>query len=139
MIRVSKVVDATAEDLWRKISDVAEWDSLLPTVDKVTRLDGGGPIAVGSRFEVHQPGLAKAVYEITEWRPDAGFTWVAAAPGVRTTATHELAAEGRHTRLVLGIDWSGPLAWLVRLMFGAKARRMVELEADTFARLAHRQ
>jgi len=41
--------------------------------------------------------------------------------------------------MALGIDWSGPLAWLVRLMFASKARRMVELEADTFARLARRR
>ena len=138
MIRVSKDVEASVEDLWRTVSDLAEWDSLLPTVDKVSRLDDRGPIGVGSRFEVHQPGLAKAVYEITDWRPGAGFTWVAGAPGVRTTASHELTVEGQRTRLTLGIDWSGPLAWLVRLLFGSKTRRMVEMEAETFARLGHR-
>ncbi|HEU5045371.1 MAG TPA: SRPBCC family protein [Nocardioidaceae bacterium] len=139
MCRVTKDVDATVESLWGMVSDVARWDSLLPTVDKVSRLDAGGPIGVGSRFEVDQPGLAKAVYEITDWRPNRGFTWVAAAPGVRTTATHELTAEGQGARLALGVDWSGPLAWLVRLMFASKARRMVELEAETFAGLAHRR
>jgi len=61
---------------------------------------------------------------------------VSSAPGVRTTASHEVSERDGGTRLVLGIDWSGPLAPIVRMLVGMKARRMVEQEADTFVRLA---
>jgi hypothetical protein len=37
---------------------------------------------------------------------------------------------------VLKLTWSGPLAGLVRLLLGAKAQRMVEQEAASFAELA---
>ena len=123
--------------MWSLVGDVERWDDLLPTVQQVTRLDGGGPVGVGARFEVRQPGLPKAVYEITEWEPRVGFTWVASAAGVRTTATHEIRSQDGQTLLVLGIAWTGPLAGLVRLLMATKARRMVEQEADTFAQLAN--
>lgn len=137
MSRVERLVDAEAGRVWSLVSDVERWDRILPTMRQVTRVGtDGGPLGVGARFEVVQPGLAKAVYEITEWRPGNGFTWVSSAPGVRTTATHELTAESGRTRLSLSLAWSGPLAGVVRLLLGSKARRMVEQEAATFARLA---
>lgn len=132
---VERVIDAGADRVWSLVGDVERWGDLLPTMEEVTRL-GGGPVGVGVRFAVRQPGLPKAVYEMTEWRPGAGFTWTAAAAGVRTTATHEIEAVGEQSRLTLGIEWTGPLAGLVALLLGGKARRMVEQEADTFARLA---
>jgi uncharacterized protein YndB with AHSA1/START domain len=136
MVTVERLIDADVQQVWDLVGDLERWDRMLPTVRHVTRLDGNGPPGVGSRFEVLQPGLPRAVYEVTEWEPGTGFTWVSTSPGVRTTATHELRAEQGRTRLSLGIAWTGPLTSAVRLLVGAKTRRMVEQEADTFARLA---
>lgn len=137
MSRVERQIDADAGRVWSLVGDVEHWDRILPTMRQVTRIDAdGGPVGVGARFEVKQPGLVKAVYEITEWRPGSGFTWASSAPGVRTTAGHELTAEDGRTRLALDLTWSGPLAGLVRILLGGKAQRMVEQEAETFARLA---
>jgi hypothetical protein len=118
------------------LSDLDHWADLLPTIQQIIRLSGDGPVGVGDRFEVQQPGLPKAVYEITHWEPGQAFTWVSSASGVRTTASHRLRPEPDGTGLALSIEWSGPSAWLARLLAGPKARRMVELEADTFVRLA---
>jgi hypothetical protein len=137
MLAVSASTKASAEDLWALLSDLDNWADLLPTMQQVTRVRDG-PIGVGGRFEVRQPGLPKAEYEITHWEPGRGFTWVSSAVGVRTTASHRLDAEPEATTLVLSIEWSGPLAWLARLVAGSKARRMVEQEAETFVRLAER-
>jgi hypothetical protein len=90
MNAVERRIDAGVDRVWELVGDVEHWDDLLPTMQQVTRLDGGGPVGEGARFEVRQPGLPKAVYEITDWEPGVGFTWVAAATGVRTTATHEI-------------------------------------------------
>ncbi len=135
---VERQIDAGVDRVWDLVGDVEHWDDLLPTMQRVTRIDGGGPAGEGSRFEVRQPGLPKAVYEITDWEPDVGFTWVAASTGVRTKATHEIRPSNGGALLVLGIEWSGPLAGLVGLLMGRKARRMVEQEADTFAELSVR-
>jgi hypothetical protein len=126
---------AGTEELWALLADLDHWAVMLPTMQQVTRI-GDGPVGVGARFEVRQPGLPKAVYEITHWEPGRAFIWVSSAAGVRTTVSHRLEPESDRTALVLGIEWSGPLAWLARLAAGAKARRMVEQEAETFVRLA---
>jgi uncharacterized protein YndB with AHSA1/START domain len=136
MERVERLIDADTDRVWSLVSDLERWDQMLPTMQKVTRLDAGTPVGVGARFEVRQPGLLKAVYEITEWEPGRGFVWVASTPGVRTTATHQVDTVDGQTQLTLGVTWTGPLAGLVRLLMGAKTRRMVGQEADTFASLA---
>ena len=136
MLSVERQIDAGADRVWSLVGAVERWGNLLPTVQQITRLDEGSPVGTGARFEVRQPGLPKAVYEITKWEPRVGFTWVAAAAGVRTTATHEIRSHDGRTLLTLGIAWTGPLAGLVRLLMSTKARHMVEQEADTFAHLS---
>ncbi|TIC81320.1 polyketide cyclase [Nocardioides sp. GY 10113] len=139
MIRATARSAAQPELLWRLASDVEHWGDRLPTVDSVRPLDGashGGPTCAGSRFEVRQPGLPRAVWEVTEWREGRTFTWVSTTPGVRSTATHTVAADGAGSRLELSLEWTGALAWALRLAIGRKAQGMVETEAETFARLA---
>lgn len=131
-----RIIEANPGRVWALVSDVERWGEMLPTMQRVTRIGPQGPTGVGSRFEVRQPGVPKAVYEITAWEPGAGFTWAAASPGVRTTATHSVTPYDGGSRLVLGIEWSGPLARVVRLLLASKVARMVVQEADTFARLA---
>ena len=137
-IAVEQRVHADRSTLWRAVSDLDRWAEWLTTVDEISRIDGPGPIAVGSRFRVRQPGLAAATYEVTDWQPEAGFTWVARTAGVRTTATHGLVSEGAATRLRLGIDWAGPGARLVRLFYATRTQRFLEQEAAAFATLAER-
>jgi hypothetical protein len=137
MMVVERRIVAGADLVWRLVGDVERWDEMLPTIQEITRLDQGGQVGRGARFEVRQPGLPRAVYEITEWEPRVGFTWVAAAAGVRTTATHELRCHDGQTLLSLGIAWAGPLAGPARFLMSTKTRRMVEQEADTFARLVN--
>jgi len=93
-------------------------------------------MGVGSRFEVRQPGLPKAVWEVTDWQQGRSFTWVSTSPGIRSTAVHSVQRDGDGSRLDLSLEWSGPLARLLELLIGRKARGMVETEAETFARLA---
>lgn len=121
---------ASPDRLWALVSDLPAWDEMLPTIDSVRRLDAEeGPIGVGSRFTVSQPGLPTAVYEVTEWSPGRSFAWVA-------TASHAVEHHGTGSRLSLSIEWTGPLAGLARLLLRRKSRRMVESEAETFAHLA---
>lgn len=134
MIHASARSAATPDRLWSLAGDVERWGERLPTVESVRPL-GSGPTGVGSRFEVRQPGLPKAVWEVTDWQPRS-FTWVSASPGIRSTAVHTVHEDGDGSRLDLSLEWSGPLARPLELLIGRKARGMVETEAETFARLA---
>lgn len=135
MIRASARSAGSPERLWAIASDVEHWGDRLPTVDSVRPLSSG-PMAVGSRFEVRQPGLPKAVWEVTDWQPGSSFTWVSSGAGVRSEAVHTVIADSDGSRLDLSLQWSGPLAWLLERLIGRKAQGMVETEATTFARLA---
>ena len=137
MIRATAGSAATPDRLWSLASDVERWGDRLPTVDSVRPL-GSGHTGVGSRYDVRQPGLPKAVWEVTDWQQGRSFTWVSTSPGIRSTAVHAVQADGDGSRLDLSLEWSGPLARLLELLIGRKARGMVETEAETFARLAER-
>lgn len=135
MIRATARSAATPDRLWSLASDVERWGDRLPTVDVVRPL-GSGPTGVGSKFEVRQPGLPKAVWEVTDWQQGRSFTWVSTSPGIRSTAVHAVQDDSGGSRLDLSLEWSGPLAPVLELLIGRKARGMVEIEAETFARLA---
>lgn len=136
MMRISEPSSASADRLWKYLGDVEHWGDHLPTFESVRHVGGPTPTNVGSRFEVRQPGLAKAVYEITRWEPEHGFTWVGRVPGVRTTGIHDIEPDGDGHRILLGIEWSGPLAGAIRPLLSGKARRMMQSEGETIARLA---
>lgn len=136
MISVERSTAASPAALWAVMSDLDRWGERLPTVDAVRALDAGKPAGIDARYEVRQPGFPKAIYTITDWRPDSGFTWVATGPGMRATATHEIIAAQGATTLKLGVAWSGPVGRLVRARFTKKGQPMVEREADTMVRLA---
>ena len=135
MIRTTARSAAAPDRLWSLVSDLEHWDDRLPTVSSVRPL-GDGPTGVGSKFEIRQPGLPRAVWEVTDWQPDArSFTWVSSSPGIRSTAVHTV-HDDDGARLDLALEWSGPLARVLELLIGRKARGMVETEAETFTRLA---
>jgi len=136
MIRATARSTASPDRLWSLASDVERWGDRLPTVDSVRPL-GSGPTRVGSKFEVRQPGLPKAVWEVTDWQQQGrSFTWVSTSPGIRSTAVHAVQDISGGSRLDLSLEWSGPLARVLELLIGRKARGMVEIEAETFTRLA---
>lgn len=130
MIHVSRQSTAPADRLWATISDVRCWPQWLPTVDAVTPLEPDRPDEVGASYTVEQPGLARAVWTITEWEEGRSFTWESARPGIRSVGTHTLSPGGDGTTTIeLGITWSGLLAPLVRLLVGRKSLDYVTREA----------
>ena len=70
MIRATARSAATPDRLWSLASDVERWGDRLPTVDSV-RPAGQRPAGVGSRFDVRQPRMPKAVWEVTDWQQGA--------------------------------------------------------------------
>lgn len=128
--------NSSPDQLWDIVSTVTRWPDHLSTFDAIDEVGAPSGTDVGRLFSVRQPGLPAARYEITEWTEGSAFTWVARSPGVRTTATHTVASHDQGSVLVLTVDWSGPLAPLVRLLAGRKTQRYIDTEASTLARMA---
>ncbi len=128
--------DATPQALWRVVSDVEAWPGLLTTVDAVRRLTAGDGLTRGDRFEVAQPKLRPAVYEVTDVDEGRSFTWVARTSGVTTTARHAIDPKDGKSTLTLSVDWAGPLAFVAHVGYGRMTRRYIATEADAMEQAA---
>jgi hypothetical protein len=137
MLEATANTSATPAQAWQVFSDVTAWPRMLPTFDAVEPT--GGPMqrpAVDATYVVRQPRLPKASWVITDWRPGESFTWVSVAPGIRTTGVHDVTGTPGGATIRVGLDWSGPMAWLARLLYSRLARRYLDIEVATFARVA---
>lgn len=125
-------VPASVQRLRAAFADVEDWPNWTPSITSVRRLDDG-PLAVGSKAEVRQPKLPRAVWTVTRLDDDA-MVWEATAPGVHTIAEHLAVPEGDGVRLTLRVVQNGPLGWLIGRLYGGLTRRYLSLEAEGFRR-----
>jgi uncharacterized membrane protein len=122
-------IAAAPERVWQVIEDVESWPQWTKSVTDVKRLDSG-PLQVGSRARLKQPGLPPLTWELTELQQGAQFTWVCRLPGVTATARHEIIASETASRLELTATWAGPLAGLVAALNRTRTHRLLETEAN---------
>jgi uncharacterized protein YndB with AHSA1/START domain len=127
---VTRTINASPERVWAILGDVERWPEWTASITSVEPLDSS-ELGAGSRARVKQPGFPAATWTVDDWTPGKNFTWTARSGGVTTVAAHELAhGPDGSTTLTLRLRQSGPLAGVVGLLFGAKTRRYVRMEAD---------
>ncbi|MEW2521393.1 SRPBCC family protein [Actinacidiphila alni] len=126
--QTSITIHASVERVWAVLTDVENWPALTASMTSVRGLDGR-EIAVGSRFEVEQPKLRKAVWTVTDLTEGTRFSWESASTGVTTRGDHLLVADGADTRMTLVVHQRGALAGLVGLVAGGMTRRYIGMEA----------
>ncbi len=123
-------VEAPVEQVWEVLREVERWPEWAPTVTSVRRLDDG-PLVVGSRARVEQPGIPPTEYVVTELEPSRSFTWVATGPGVRTTARHLLEDLGPGgTRVMLAVEQAGPVGMVMGHFYRRLTDRYLTAEAE---------
>ena len=133
---IERVIDIAApqERVWAIMADVERWPEWTRSVKSVERLDRG-PFGVGSRARVRQPRFPPAIWTVTALEPGRSFEWRSPAPGLLSVGGHRVAAVGEHaSRVTLSLSWSGPLAPVMRLLFGTLSRRYVQMEAQGLKR-----
>jgi uncharacterized membrane protein len=129
------LIDAPVDLIWRLTSEIDGWPTFMPTVQRLERLDDG-PLRVGSRARLKQPGQTTAVWTVTRIEPLREFTWETHRPGIRLTGQHLLEPAGDGTRNTLVLSTSGPAAGLFTALFGSMMRKSLRREAAAFARQA---
>jgi uncharacterized membrane protein len=129
--------DAPVEAVWAALVDVPRWPEWTESMQDVRWLDDDG-LRVGARARIKQPRTPALTWTVTELDEGRAFVWEASSPGVNTVGTHAVSGAGDHggSTLTLGLQQSGPLAWLVGALTGARTRRYVQLEADGLKRAA---
>lgn len=142
MFRVSHdiAISAPADRVWVVSTDIVRWPDWLPTVTAVRALSDG-PFRPGRRFVLKQPLQRKAVWEVVECQPEAGFTWHRLSGRLmRLEASHEITPGRARTINRLGIVCAGPLSILLRpilapmlafVLSRENAALKVRCEADT--------
>ena len=133
--RVVVDVSAAPAVVWPVIRDVERWHEWTASITRITRLDRG-PLQLGSRAEVEQPKLPSNRFVVTALEEDRGFTWETKSPGLGGAGHHWIDPldDGRRSRVTLGVDFSGPLAWIVALFYGRLTQRYIEMEAEGLKR-----
>lgn len=132
---VSIPADTSPEDVWRLFVDLERWPQMTKSMREVRRLDSG-PLRVGSEAVVRQPGLPPTRWRVTELEPGHSFTWESAAGGVTTVGSHIVKADGQRAMITLTLSQHGPLAGVLGVLVGRRARRYVSMEAEGFRRTA---
>jgi uncharacterized membrane protein len=127
--RTSARVEAPADVVWQILADVERMPAWTSSMSRVTILGPEPAIAVGSRVEIEQPGLPKAVWEVDGLTEGRGFSWSSSIPGVRTGAAHQITPlpDGA-CEVTLAVAQSGMLAGLTNLVLGSKTRSFVDTE-----------
>jgi uncharacterized membrane protein len=126
-----ETIDAPADVVWRLNSDVADWPSFLPTVRSVERLDEG-PLRLGARARIKQPGQPLAVWEVTDFEPGREFSWRSERRGMTFVGRHQVTPEGAGTRNALTIEMTGPLTAVLGPLLAPAMRRVLRTEGSCF-------
>lgn len=123
-------IAAPPERVWEVLSNVEYWPEWTPTVTSVRLLDDG-PLRPGSRAKISQPRLPETEYVVTELTPGRSFTWVAAGPGVLTTARHDAEPlPGGGTRVRLSVSQAGWLGSVMGRLYRGLTDRYLTNEAN---------
>jgi hypothetical protein len=130
MIQI-ETVDARADvgHVWRSYVTVENWPRWTRSISSARWLDSG-PMRIGHRAVVKQPGMPRMVWKVIALQDDAEFSWAARSPGVLITARHKVHANGDDTsRITLELEMTGPLAGVVNALTGRRNRRYLAMEA----------
>ena len=124
------VTHASPETVWRILEDVENWPQWTPTVLKVRPL-ANGRLRVGAKYEVTQPKLRPAIYEIIECIPNRAFTWAHKMPGAILIADHRIMPDRSGSEVELSFRSQGLLGNVIGKFFSKMISEYVATEAQS--------
>ena len=120
-------IDAPPDLVWAVTVDIDRWPDWTPTVDKAERLDTG-PLRVGSRALIAQPGLPEAIWTVTALREGESFAWETTLRGMRMIACHEVKPADAGADNTLTLEARGLVAFLLSPLISGPSRQTIEKE-----------
>ncbi|MEO1063132.1 MAG: SRPBCC family protein [Actinomycetota bacterium] len=128
----SITVDGTPELLWALTTDVEALPSITPTMSEVERLDEG-PLAVGSRVRIEQPGMRSNVWTVRRLDEPHLLEWDTKVGTVVITARHLITATDGGATNRLEVELSGFGSGLVGRLLGGRLNEGLAQENAGFA------
>jgi len=109
-------INAPVEKVWALTGKLEEWCQWTPSIKKIERVSKG-PLGVGSKLAVTTKisGLTVTLLmTITEFAPERNVVLEGKALGTELTRFYTLEPVDRKTKVTIGGDVSGALAWVAR-------------------------
>lgn len=128
-------IAAPLEEVWALTIDVERWPELTPTMISVERLDGG-PIELGSRARIKQPGMPSAVWTVTEFEPNQLFAWETKLGTITFRGGHRIETTGQGCRNTLSVDVSGLGSSVLRAVGRRRLLKAIVTENQGFKKAA---
>lgn len=115
--------------VWSVMADVERWSEWTASIRRIVLLTPG-PLRVGSRARIRQPGFPPAWWRVTELEVDRGFTWVSSVPGLRVVGKHWIESLNGGCRVTLSISYEGSLGGLLARLTRNVNERYLAMEAE---------
>jgi len=112
----SNEINAPAGRIWALMGKLEEWPQWMPSIKKIEMISKG-PLAVGSQVyvTVKVSGLTvKLLMTITKFVPERNVVLDGKTLGTKLTRFYTLEPVNGKTKVTIGGDVAGALAWLVR-------------------------
>jgi len=107
-------INAPVEKVWALIDKLEEWPQWMPSIKKIERLSKE-PLTVGSQLSVTAKVsrlTVKLLMTITDFVPERTVVLGGKALGTKLTRFYTLEPVNGKTKVTIGGDVSGALAWL---------------------------
>ena len=109
-------INAPVAKVWALVDKLEEWPQWMPSIKKIKKVSEG-PLGADSQLSVTASvsGFTlKLLMTITKFVPERNVVLQGKVLGTRLTRFYTLEPVNGKTKLTIGGDVSGPLAWLAR-------------------------
>jgi carbon monoxide dehydrogenase subunit G len=109
-------INAPVEKVWALVDRLEEWPQWMPSIKKIERVSEG-PLTVGSQLSVTAKVnrlTVNLLMTITEFVPERSVVMQGRALGTNLTRFYFLEPVNGKTKVTIGGEVSGLLAWLAR-------------------------
>ena len=120
-------INAPPEKVWALVNELEEWPQWIPSMKKIEKISEG-VLGEGSQIRVTAKSVitVKLLMTITEFVPPQHAVMQGKALGTRMTRYYTLEPVNQGTRLTVGGEVSGLLAFLVRRGSQALSEEIVQ-------------
>lgn len=109
-------INAPVEKVWALVDRLEEWPKWMPSIKKIERVSGG-PLTVGSQLSVTAKVsrlTANLLMTITEFVPERSVVMQGRVLGTNLRRFYFFEPVNGKTKVTIGGEVSGLLAWLAR-------------------------
>ncbi|MBA2609789.1 MAG: SRPBCC family protein [Actinobacteria bacterium] len=112
-------VAVSPEAAWTRLAEVERWPEWAPHIKSVV-VSPTGPLGPSSAGAVQIRGFGRNSFRMSVWKPHDRWEWTGGGiPGVQIRYDHRFeAGPDDTTKMTWVVTLDGPMAWLIRPIFG---------------------